>query len=144
MEKFPDIPKLVTVAFMDDSLLWLNQYYGEVQASKRFSVKLRKEVLEIVRLFEECYPIKMPADTKQKLWYLLLVVAISGASNEDLANVTKADCKERDEVYLGLAHTDKDFVDYRAALSRLSIKFEAEFELFPTMVQFVRANYNGN
>jgi hypothetical protein len=63
---------VLIAAFMDDSLMFLNAYYGEVQASRTYSLKLRMDILEIVRLFEEYYPIKMPVDTKQKLWYLLL------------------------------------------------------------------------
>jgi hypothetical protein len=141
LEAMPEVPMTLVAAFLDDSLVFLQTYYGEIQASKRYSVKLRMELLEIVRVFTQYYPGQVPAATKQKLWYLLLLVAISGCSPDDLERVAKTDCPEKNEVYLGLRHDDKDFEDYRTALCRLSKKFEAELELFPTMTQFVRAHY---
>jgi hypothetical protein len=142
VEQAPEIPKCLIAAFMDDSLLFFNAYYGGVQASKAYSLRLRMDILEVVRLFETRYPIKIPHAAKHKIWYLLLLVAISGCSEADLAQVTKQDCTERDEIFLGLAHTDRDFNDYPLALSRLAQKFESEFEHFPSMTQFVRAKHN--
>jgi hypothetical protein len=141
IDRLSDVPKTLIAAFLDDSLLFLTMYYGEVQASKAYSLKLRMDLLEIVRIFEQCYPITMRSDTKQKLWYLLFLVAISGCADDDISQVVKTDCQERDEIYLGLAHNDRGFNDYKTALCRLSLKFEEEFELFPTMTQFIRANY---
>jgi hypothetical protein len=86
------------------------------------------DILDIVRLFEKHYPIKMQIDTKEKLWYLLFLVAISG-------------CSERDEIFLGVKHNDREFENYRLAFCRLSQKFESEFDTVPRMTEFVRANY---
>jgi hypothetical protein len=143
IEQIPEIPKFLITAFMDDSLIFFNGYYGEVQASKTYSVRLRMDILELVHLFEIYYPMKIPIEIKQKLWYLLLLVAISGCSETDLEHVIKQDCKESDELFLGVGHTDREFNDYLLALCRLTQKFETEFEHFPSMTQFVRAKYGG-
>jgi hypothetical protein len=76
------------------------------------------------------------------LWFLLFVVAISGAEEADLRDIVPAQCEEEQELFLGLEHTNRELLDYRTALCRLRPKFEAEFaEGFSSMVSFLRQNY---
>lgn len=138
----PELPNLLLVDLIDDSLSYFTGYYGEVQPSQGRSKDLRKDIFEIVDLSSAFYPGTMSEDTLKKLWYLLYIVAVSGAQDDQLKNVTHSDCKEKNQPFLGLAHTENEFKDYVMALSRISFKFSSEFEAFPAMVDFVRKNYN--
>jgi hypothetical protein len=138
----PELPVNVIVAFLDDSLAFLRPYYGEVQASLVCAVRLRMDAIEIISAFGEYYPGVIPLSTKQALWFLLFVVAISGAADEDLQNVLPMQCSEDQELFLGIEHTDRELLNYRVALCRLRPKFEAEFdEVFLSMASFLRQNY---
>jgi hypothetical protein len=83
----------------------------------------------------------MGKDLLKNLWYLLYLVAVSGAPDEILAGVPGKDCAEKDQPFLGLAHNETDFTDYKEALARLRKKLESEPAAFPTMVQYVRAKF---
>jgi hypothetical protein len=139
----PELPQSIVVAFLDDSLAFLKPYYGEVQASRQFAIRLRMDAIAILSAFEASYPGEIPPETKQALWFLLFVVAISGASKEELSDVSPEGGLRDEEVFLGLERTDRDLLDYRTALRRLRPKFESEFEeVFGSLVAFLRYNYN--
>lgn len=138
----PELPNLLMMDLIIDSLTYFIGYYGEVQPSKARAVNLRRDIFEIVDLCIQYHPGKMSEETLSKVWYLLYIVAVSGASDAELEHVEHLDCKECSDPYLGLEHTDRSFADYKLALGRLSKKFEAEFQAFPSMVEFIRVNYN--
>jgi hypothetical protein len=80
--------------------------------------------------------------TKQALWFLLFIVAISGASDGDLQKVQPEFGPQDQEIFLGVGHTDRELLDYPRALSMLRPKFESEFaEVFGSMVTFLTRNY---
>jgi hypothetical protein len=137
---YPDLPDVIIVAFLEESIIFLSNYYGEVQPSREYSVKLRMDLLEAIALYHKYYPGNMDAATKKKLWYLLYIVAISGCSDADLKEIQQKDLGG-DDLYLGIGHTDRELVDYSDALSKLSAKFISEAEVFQAMIQFIRTNY---
>jgi hypothetical protein len=131
----------VIALVIDDSMWYFMGYYGEVQPSKERAANLRMDIFAIIDLCVKYYPDKMPSEFLKKVWYLLYIAAVSGASDAEVGDVKHADCAEKDQPYLGLEHTDREFKDYKVALARLSKKFESEFDVFPTMVSFIRTNY---
>jgi hypothetical protein len=138
----PEIPGQVVAVFLDISLHFFESYYGEVQAIREYARKLRMDLLEIVMLIKDNYPGTMTIETKTRLWFLLFLVAVSGAEDQDLIDISQKDCDQADDVFLGLEHSEKDFVDYKEALCRLSKKLEASQEVRQNMVQFVRKKYS--
>lgn len=139
----PELPILLLVDFINDSLLLFTGYYGEVQPTKEKSVNLRIDIFTIVDKITNFYPTDIPPDDLKMIWYLLYIAAISGASDFDLENIgsTIVESDEPDSPYLGLEKTQSDFLDYRIALERLGKKFEAEKDTLPNMIQFIRQNY---
>ncbi|OHT04644.1 hypothetical protein TRFO_27782 [Tritrichomonas foetus] len=137
----PELPNLLLVDIIDDSLSYFTGYYGEVQPSKGRSVNLRIDIFQIVDTCIQYYPGTIGIETLKKLWFLLYIVAVAGANDDQLNDVKQKDSKSPNSPYLGLEHSDRDFNDYDEALASLSKKFEAEFEAFPNMVEFVRKNY---
>jgi len=142
VREHPALPDVLIVAFLDESLVFLSNYYGEVQATRTYSVKLRMDLLELIAVCAQYYPGNMDHAIKKKLWYLLYVVAISGCEDGNLVGVKPKECREKDEVYLGLKFTDRDLCDYPEALARLSAKFASEAEVFEPMTKFIRTNYS--
>ncbi|OHS97747.1 hypothetical protein TRFO_35953 [Tritrichomonas foetus] len=138
-----ELPPLLLVDIIDDSLSYFTGYYGEVQPSKERAVNLRMDIFEVVKVCIEYYPGKIGTETLKKIWYLLYIVAVSGATDEQLNDVKHKTSPQANTPFLGLNQDGKDFEDYQLALSYLSQIFEAEFEAFPAMVEFVRKNYNG-
>ena len=139
----PELPILLLVDFINDSLSLFSGYYGEVQPTKEKSVNLRIDIFTIIDLITEYYPTDITPDALKMIWYLLYIAAISGASDFDLENVgmTFIESDEPDSPYLGLEKTQSEFVDYRLALERLGKKFEAEKDTLPKMIHFIRENY---
>jgi hypothetical protein len=137
----PEIPETVIVAFLDDSLAFLEPYYGEVQPSRELALRVRMDIVAIVSTIADAYPGTMPLSTKQKLWFLLLILAITGASDADLRDVRSQGSPHDQEVFLGLDHNDRGFLDCHTALCMLGSKFESDFEdSFASMAAFLRHN----
>ena len=137
-----ELPKLLLVDVIDDSLTYFTGYYGEVQPSNGRAINLRRDIFEVVNICAKYHPGKMNAETLNKIWYLLYIAAVCGATDSQLKNVKSADSKDPNSPFLGLPHSDTDFQDYAQALAYLSKKFEVEFDSFPAMVEFVRKNYD--
>lgn len=139
----PELPILLLVDFINDSLSLFAGYYGEVQPTKEKSVNLRIDIFAIVDRIILCYPTEIPPDALKMIWYLLYIAAISGATDFELENIglTFIDSDEPDTPYLGLEKTQSEFLDYKIALERLGKKFESEKSTLPKMIQFVRQNY---
>lgn len=136
-----ELPTVLIVDLLDDSLSYFNGYYGEVQPSKERSVNLRIDIFEIINVCTQFYPDKIPSETLSKIWYLLYVAAFSGASNDDIKDINYQDPEEDNTSFLGLKHSDREFDDYRKAICVLGKKFEAEKEIVPQMIEFIRKNY---
>jgi hypothetical protein len=47
----PELLQSVVVTFLDDLMAFLKSYYGEVQASRSFAVRLRMDVIEVLSTF---------------------------------------------------------------------------------------------
>lgn len=137
----PEIPDLLILDLINDSLQHFVGYYSEVQPSKSRSENLRRDIFAIVTSCSEFYPKKMGSDTLQKIWFLLAIAAVSGATDEQVNEFKQLDCKEGDKPFLGLGHTDAEFEDYMLALGRLLKKFEGESGSIRFMIDFVRKNY---
>ena len=139
----PELPILLLVDFINDSLSLFAGYYGEIQPTKEKSVNLRIDIFAIVDRITLYYPTDIPPDTLKMIWYLLYIAAISGASDFDLENIglTFIESEEPDSPYLGLEKSQSEFLDYKIALERLGKKFEAEKDTLPNMIQFIRQNY---
>ncbi|OHT02800.1 hypothetical protein TRFO_29926 [Tritrichomonas foetus] len=138
----PELPNMLLIDLIDDSLTYFTGYYGEVQPSKERSIDLRRDIFVIAQVIKDFYPGKIIEDTLRKCWFLLYIAAVAGADEELLKNVKHMN-SQTDEPFLGLEHDDKDFADYKLALGRLSMKFESEFEAFEAMCDFIRKGYNG-
>ena len=136
-----ELPDLLLVDFLDDSLRHFTGYYGEVQPTKERAVNLRMDIFAIVDAVIKYYPRKFAKETLERIWFLLTIAAVCGAPDDLLTNVKQIDFKN-DDPYLGLKNDGKDFSDYKLALGRLLKKFEGELDSFPVMVDFVRKHYN--
>ena len=134
---------LLSVDFLDDSLVMFSGYYGTVQPSKAKSANLRMDIFAIVELVTQFYPVEMDEEpTLKQIWYLLLIAAISGARDGDLREVTKRESSEPLSPFLGLERRRAEFADYKLAIQVLYSKFESEATSFDAMVEFIRKNYN--
>ena len=141
IQEKPELPNLLLVDFLDDSLNLFEGYYGEVQPTKEKSINLRIDIFAIVELVTQFYPTEMSADALKRMWYLLYICAISGASDTDLETVEFKESSDSSMPFLGLERSGADFVDYRLALDVLGKKFENEAETLPDMIKFIRHNY---
>lgn len=137
----PELPNLLLADFLDDSLSLFVGYYGGVQPTKEKSVNLRIDIFNILELITQFYPNEMSNNTLRRLWYLLYVAAVSGASEKDLENLQFKDSNKSSLPSLGLERSNTEFADYRLALEILGKKFENEKDSFDNMVKFIRRNY---
>lgn len=137
-----ELPISLLIDFIDDSLVLFEGYYGSVQATRAKSSDLRQDIFTIVELVTQFYPAEMENTTLKRLWFLLLIAAVSGARDEMLVGVTGIDSEDPTSPFLGLERDATDFIDYKLALQVLTKKFENESEAFEGMVTFVRAKYN--
>jgi hypothetical protein len=136
-----ELPESLVVAFVDMNLSFMHSYYGDVQPSRMRSGDLRREIFVVVALVVGAAKGKMPAEMLERIWFLLAIAAVSGASEAELEYVLPVEAPDPDAPYLGLEHNEKDWMDYGLALSRLMKKFETQMETFPKMVIWIRANY---
>lgn len=139
----PELPTMLIVDCINDSLSFFTAYYSEVQPLRYKSTKLRIDIFELVQVIGDIYPGQMPDDTLKNLWFLLYIAAVSGAEKELLDDIKHMNSPKGNDPFLGLEHTDSEFKDYKVALGRLSMKFEIEFETFPVMVKYIRRKYDG-
>lgn len=137
-----ELPNSILVDFLEDSVIVFEGYYGEIQPSKSRATDLRLDIFTIVELVSQNYPLAMSGDLLKRLWYLLLIVAVSGASTDELESIQKLDSPSPTMPFLGLERSGADFVDYGMALGMLSRKFEDEAESFQDMITFVRKNFD--
>jgi hypothetical protein len=131
----------ITSVVIEYSVNFFVGYYGFVQPSKARAADLRRDIFALVDSAGKSHTAKMSKNLMKNLWYLLYLVAVSGAPDGALGQAAGKDCAEKEQIYLGLAHSETDFADYPDALARLGKKFEAEAAAFPKMVEYVRANY---
>ena len=145
-----ELPSVLLADIIGNSLSYFIGYYGEVQPSKERSVNLRMDIFAIVETCIKYYPnddskssqVNFTPEILKQIWYLLYIVAFSGAKDEELQDVKYEQAKEDNTPFLGLKHNDTDFENYREAIGILGKKFEAENEIFPQMIEFIRQNYN--
>lgn len=137
-----ELPNMLLIDFLDDSLCLFEGYYAGVQPTKEKAVNLRMDIFAIIELITQFYTNEMSAETLKRIWYLLYIVAVSGAREEELQNVKPRACDEPNMPFLGLERNGTDFVSYKIALDVLSHKFLSEFNSFPRMCEFIRCNYN--
>lgn len=138
-----ELPVMLIIDCVNDSLDFFTAYYSEVQPLKNNSAKLRIDIFELVTTIKEVYPGDIPEDKLKNMWFLLYIAAVSGAPKELLDDVKHMNSPKGNDPFLGLEHTSSEFKDYKVALGRLSMKFEIEFESFPIMVKFIRKKYEG-
>jgi hypothetical protein len=136
-----ELPEPVVVAFVEMNLSFMHSYYGDVQPSQVRAADLRREIFVVVSIFVGCARGRIPADMLEKMWFLLAIAAVSGATDAQLEHVVLAESPEPGAPFLALEHDGRDWADYALALSRLMNKFETQMETFPKMVGWIRANY---
>jgi hypothetical protein len=142
LQNLQEVPRVVLTGIIGDSLTFFVGYYGEVQATVARSADLRLELFEIVDICVKNYPGKLSADILRKIWYLLYIIAVCGAKLSEIKNFEPLEYKDVLDPYIGLAHTECEFKDYRMALCRLTKRFESEIDAFPLMVEFIRKFYD--
>jgi len=140
MQENPELPNLLLIDFMDDSLLLFNQIYGDIQPSKNRACDLRLDIFAIVDTVSHLYPVEMSTQVLKRLWYLLFIAAIVGASEFDFDNLKYEKPKVPDTPMLGLDRTTNDFVNYRNALQVYGKQFENEIHDMESMFKYLRAN----
>ncbi|OHS96399.1 hypothetical protein TRFO_37471 [Tritrichomonas foetus] len=141
IHKKKELPALLLVDLVDNSLSNFIGYYGEIQPSKERAKDMRRDIFTIVDLAQKFNQAQLGPDQLKKIRYLLNIAAVSGAQNDQLKNVEAEDYKNRNDPFLGLRHTECEFDDYPLALARLNKDFETEKDVFPSMVEFIRKNY---
>lgn len=138
-----ELPALLLTDFIEDALRLFEGYYGEVQPTLAMSRILRMEIFGIIDSVIEYYTAEMQPEMLRRIWYLLLIAVISGASDEDLKEpVEWVDPPDKNAPLLGIETNRGEVADYRAAFSVVGKKFEAENDAIQSMVTFVRAKYN--
>jgi hypothetical protein len=137
-----ELPPTFFVDIITHSLNFFVGYYGDVQAKRGKAASLRRDIFEGVAVCVNCWPGPVDPKALKSIWFLLTICAMSGAPDELVAGeIEPLDCPESDQPYLGLAHNETDFEDYQMALSRLVMKFDNERDTVPTMIKFLRQNY---
>lgn len=145
-----ELPSVLLADIIGNSLSFYIGYYGEVQPSKERSINLRMDIFAIIETCVKYYPstdskssqVNFTPEILKQIWYLLYIVAFSGAKDEELENIKYKQPTEDNTPFLGLKHNGTDFENYREAIEILGKKFEAENEIFPQMIEFIRHNYN--
>jgi hypothetical protein len=107
-----ELPESLVVSFVDMNLSFMHSYYGDVQPSQVRAADLRREIFVVVALFVGSARGRMPADMLEKIWFLLAIAAVCGASDDQLEHVIPADGPEPDGPFLALEHDDRDWADY--------------------------------
>lgn len=141
LKKLKDLPQALMIDLILDSLAYFNGYFGEVQATRDHSASLRRDIFAVVETTKQFFPIKIEEKYLQHVWYLLYVVAVSGASDPQCKSAKPTKFQAKDPFFLDLEHNETEFSNYEAALARLSDKFTSEFASFPQMVEYVRKNF---
>jgi hypothetical protein len=136
-----ELPESYVVQFVDMNLSFMNKYYGDVQASRVRAADLRREVFVVVDLIVGAARGRLPREMLETVWLMLMMTAVSGAEDAQLARIETLESPEPDTPWLALEHTDADWVDYGMALGRLMKKFDAELSLLPEMISWIRKNY---
>ncbi|OHT06199.1 hypothetical protein TRFO_25818 [Tritrichomonas foetus] len=136
----PELPNLLLIDIIEESLLMFEGYYGEVQPTMIRATAMRMDIFNIIETLTP-YQNDISANGLRRCWYLLYIAAVCGASDFDIANVKPAAKDDNNTIMLGLDRYGSDFLDYRIALEKLSKKFESEFENFQSMAAFIRKNY---
>lgn len=137
----PELPNVLINNFIDESVSNFIHYYGGVQPSFERSKDLRLDLFTIVDTISQNYKGAIGDVIKKKIWFLLIVAAVSGATKQQLSELGSPDSEETDELFLGLKHSENEFEDYGIALKKLSKKFENEAEKLSSMIEFIRENY---
>jgi hypothetical protein len=137
----PELPSQVLVEQIDESMNFFSGYFAEIQPIKTRAIVMRTNIFVIVGAIGQIYPGIIPAACLSRLWYLMYIAAISGATEEEIKNCKPDKGDKESAPFLGLDLTQSDFCSYPMALARLSKKFEPDFDRLPTMASFIRANY---
>lgn len=140
-KKMPELPTSLITNFLDNSVSYFVDYYSDVQPTIEKAKDMRLDLLTIVDLVVKYHERNYHENVLTKIWFLLIIVVISGASIEQLKDLTGVDCKDNTQPFLGLTHSVSEFDDYEIAWKRLSKKFSAESERLRSMIDFIRENY---
>ncbi|KAH0787367.1 hypothetical protein GPJ56_008719 [Histomonas meleagridis] len=141
IQEKPELPILILADFINDSLTAFNGIYGVAQPTRERSVILRMDIFAIVDSIVQFYPMEMDETILNKIWYLLYIAAISGATVNELEEIEYSEAPEPSDPLLGLERNATGFIDYRKALGRLGQKFKDEKESLELMIKFIRQNY---
>jgi hypothetical protein len=137
----PEVPAQILEDQFDESLQLFQTYFGDVQPCKSRAIAMRSNIFVIVRTITQTHPAALPNPLLLRVWYLLYIAAISGALDQEIQNCKPEKEGKDNTPFLGLDVTHSDFCNYGLALSKLSKKFESEFDRFSGMATFIRANY---
>jgi hypothetical protein len=141
--EIPNLPQLIVTSLINDSLAFFQIYYGGIQPSRERATDLRRDIFVILTVSEEAFPGKFSGDTIRKAWFLLAIAAVSGASDDDLREVKPIQGMS-EKVFLGLEHSDTEFVDYKLALGQVMAQFTDEVNSFPAVFASVRQNFESH
>lgn len=141
MKERPEYPVDMMFDLIDESLRLFEGYYAEVQPSKSNALPMRMDIFGIVETCASHGPMELPEDVLRRMWYLLLIAAVSGATDQQIEGYRPALHDEYDTPFLELDRNKSEFADYTLALSRISKKFEKEASVLPVMADFVRQKY---
>jgi hypothetical protein len=134
------VPQSLIGALIMDSLEFFRAFYGELKPSRARGKDLRRDIFVIVSVAEEIYPGQLPGDGLQKAWFLLAIAAATGASDSQIRDMRPEKVASAN-VFLGLEHTDSEFLDYAASLAKLSGQFSGEEDGLRSMFTSVRQRF---
>ena len=135
------IEQQIFTIFVWDSISLVFSIYGDIQTTQQKSIDLRRDIFYFCREIENIN-VQLSSEAKQKLWMMLLIAAISGATKE-LLDQTPNNVKSDESIFLGLKIDKKgeNFNDYKLALDILRTKFANESDNYPYLLKFIRSNY---
>ena len=139
LKKKKELPYALLIDILNDSLTQFSGFYGEIQPSKARAKDMRRDIFVIIDTIGQFYKNPMDIDPLNKVWFLLCVAAITGATKEQLNNIIPKDTESND-LFLGLKHSENEFKDYDQALSVFSKKFESQSDAIPKMIEYMRKN----
>jgi AcrR family transcriptional regulator len=136
-----ELPRSLLAGVVEDLLDLFVGYYGGLQPARRPAVEMRAEIFGIISVIVEVIP-QVSDEMMRQLHRLLLFAALSGMIPEEIPTCSPGPVTlgmALADPFLGLAISGADFVDYRTAIRRLSVRFEEDD--FVTMARSMRQNY---
>jgi hypothetical protein len=142
LQERPELPRALLASVLSDSLILFRTLYGSVQPSEARAMAFRMEMMRIVETVDGTYPGEIPEQVQHEAHFLVLLAAITGATDHEIAECVPEDGNEKYHgLFLDLEVNPPDFGSYPKALARLASAFAGDPLDLGRLAAFVRGKF---